>query len=303
MNIKDFQFYVRDSLQHIDLMKSRHPDLPVFIVGHSMVKHFPLSVEQVQYLGWDNIISLVNSAALTVIESCLPVLSSAALHCILWVSSAQSWRSGQEIKLSDISAKGVFESLTFKWEKWHTALFSHEVVLFPQITTGHSAQSEMVPLLRDNNNIYQAVKLLALKESAVWYHQTLYTLILMTLLRFFLVVALNICMMNHLLWEQFREHLPCWLFWEGCCSPSAQWHRLWTASRAVTGSVTFIMEGTVAAVFVGREKNLCFSSWFRGLCNISWNPQPTFSISDCVCYHSPLSSIHEDLSMFDSHRN
>ncbi|XP_029689324.1 monoglyceride lipase isoform X1 [Takifugu rubripes] len=36
MNIKDFQIYIRDSLQHIDLMKSRHPDLPVFIVGHSM---------------------------------------------------------------------------------------------------------------------------------------------------------------------------------------------------------------------------------------------------------------------------
>lgn len=38
MNIKDFQIYIRDSLQHIDLMKSRHPDLPVFIVGHSMVR-------------------------------------------------------------------------------------------------------------------------------------------------------------------------------------------------------------------------------------------------------------------------
>ncbi|KAL7399664.1 hypothetical protein ABVT39_028275 [Epinephelus coioides] len=36
MNIKDFQVYIRDSLQHIDLMKSRHPDLPIFIVGHSM---------------------------------------------------------------------------------------------------------------------------------------------------------------------------------------------------------------------------------------------------------------------------
>ncbi|XP_075882290.1 monoglyceride lipase isoform X2 [Nelusetta ayraudi] len=36
MNIKDFQIYVRDSLQHIDLMKSRHPELPVFILGHSM---------------------------------------------------------------------------------------------------------------------------------------------------------------------------------------------------------------------------------------------------------------------------
>ncbi|XP_068454519.1 monoglyceride lipase [Clinocottus analis] len=36
MNVKDFQVFVRDSLQHVDLMKSRHPDLPVFIVGHSM---------------------------------------------------------------------------------------------------------------------------------------------------------------------------------------------------------------------------------------------------------------------------
>ncbi|KAJ8015921.1 hypothetical protein DPEC_G00001720 [Dallia pectoralis] len=36
MNIKDFQVYVRDSLQHVDLMKGRHPDLPIFIIGHSM---------------------------------------------------------------------------------------------------------------------------------------------------------------------------------------------------------------------------------------------------------------------------
>ncbi|KAK5863276.1 hypothetical protein PBY51_000318 [Eleginops maclovinus] len=36
MNVKDFQVYIRDSLQHVDLMKSRHPGLPIFIVGHSM---------------------------------------------------------------------------------------------------------------------------------------------------------------------------------------------------------------------------------------------------------------------------
>ncbi|XP_068196918.1 monoglyceride lipase isoform X2 [Antennarius striatus] len=36
MNVRDFQVYIRDGLQHVDLMKSRHPDLPVFIVGHSM---------------------------------------------------------------------------------------------------------------------------------------------------------------------------------------------------------------------------------------------------------------------------
>lgn len=36
MNIKDFQIYVRDVLQHVDLMKNRHPGIPVFLVGHSM---------------------------------------------------------------------------------------------------------------------------------------------------------------------------------------------------------------------------------------------------------------------------
>lgn len=37
MNIKNFQIYIRDSLQHIDLIKSRYPKLPIFILGHSMV--------------------------------------------------------------------------------------------------------------------------------------------------------------------------------------------------------------------------------------------------------------------------
>ncbi|KAM8829724.1 monoglyceride lipase isoform 1-T1 [Synchiropus picturatus] len=36
LEIKDFHIFVRDLLQHVDLMKSRHPGLPVFIVGHSM---------------------------------------------------------------------------------------------------------------------------------------------------------------------------------------------------------------------------------------------------------------------------
>ncbi|KAJ8370167.1 hypothetical protein SKAU_G00101950, partial [Synaphobranchus kaupii] len=36
MVIDDFQVFIRDSLQHIDLMKGRYPDLPVFIIGHSM---------------------------------------------------------------------------------------------------------------------------------------------------------------------------------------------------------------------------------------------------------------------------
>lgn len=37
MIINNFQTYIRDSLQHIDIMKGRYPNLPVFIIGHSMV--------------------------------------------------------------------------------------------------------------------------------------------------------------------------------------------------------------------------------------------------------------------------
>uniref|UniRef100_A0A673HID0 Serine aminopeptidase S33 domain-containing protein n=1 Tax=Sinocyclocheilus rhinocerous TaxID=307959 RepID=A0A673HID0_9TELE len=36
MDIKNFQIYIRDALQHIDIMKGRYPNLPVFIIGHSM---------------------------------------------------------------------------------------------------------------------------------------------------------------------------------------------------------------------------------------------------------------------------
>ncbi|KAK1801124.1 hypothetical protein P4O66_022827 [Electrophorus voltai] len=38
MNIKNFQTYIRDCLQHIDLMRGRYPNLPIFILGHSMVR-------------------------------------------------------------------------------------------------------------------------------------------------------------------------------------------------------------------------------------------------------------------------
>ncbi|XP_051509227.1 monoglyceride lipase isoform X1 [Myxocyprinus asiaticus] len=36
MNIKNFQIYIRDCLQHIDIMKAQYPNLPVYIIGHSM---------------------------------------------------------------------------------------------------------------------------------------------------------------------------------------------------------------------------------------------------------------------------
>ncbi|XP_053148754.1 monoglyceride lipase isoform X3 [Hemicordylus capensis] len=37
MVVSDFHVFVRDSLQHIDLMKKDHPGLPLFLLGHSMV--------------------------------------------------------------------------------------------------------------------------------------------------------------------------------------------------------------------------------------------------------------------------
>uniref|UniRef100_A0A8D0GFE7 Monoglyceride lipase n=1 Tax=Sphenodon punctatus TaxID=8508 RepID=A0A8D0GFE7_SPHPU len=36
MVVSDFHVYIRDSLQHIELMKQHHPGLPVFLLGHSM---------------------------------------------------------------------------------------------------------------------------------------------------------------------------------------------------------------------------------------------------------------------------
>ncbi|XP_078241383.1 monoglyceride lipase isoform X7 [Pogona vitticeps] len=37
MVVSDFHVFVRDCLQHIDLMKKDHPGLPVFLLGHSMI--------------------------------------------------------------------------------------------------------------------------------------------------------------------------------------------------------------------------------------------------------------------------
>ncbi|XP_077983866.1 monoglyceride lipase-like [Glandiceps talaboti] len=36
MDIKDFNIYIRDSLQHLDIMIEKYPGLPVFLIGHSM---------------------------------------------------------------------------------------------------------------------------------------------------------------------------------------------------------------------------------------------------------------------------
>jgi len=38
VHIDDFQIYVRDVIQHIELLKTTYTDIPIFLMGHSMVR-------------------------------------------------------------------------------------------------------------------------------------------------------------------------------------------------------------------------------------------------------------------------
>lgn len=37
MVVSDFQVFIRDVLQHVDVVQKDHPGLPIFLLGHSMV--------------------------------------------------------------------------------------------------------------------------------------------------------------------------------------------------------------------------------------------------------------------------
>lgn len=37
MVVSDFHVFIRDVLQHVDIMQKDYPGLPVFLLGHSMV--------------------------------------------------------------------------------------------------------------------------------------------------------------------------------------------------------------------------------------------------------------------------
>ena len=37
VHVNNFDEYVNDVLFHVDQVKEKHPDLPVFLIGHSMV--------------------------------------------------------------------------------------------------------------------------------------------------------------------------------------------------------------------------------------------------------------------------
>ena len=37
-DISDYKIYLRDLLQHINIIKMKYPDLPLYLFGHSMVR-------------------------------------------------------------------------------------------------------------------------------------------------------------------------------------------------------------------------------------------------------------------------
>ena len=37
VHIEDFQIYVRDVIQHIEMLKAEYGNIPFFLLGHSMV--------------------------------------------------------------------------------------------------------------------------------------------------------------------------------------------------------------------------------------------------------------------------
>ena len=39
--IEDFQIYARDVIQHIELLKTKYTNIPLFLLGHSMVSSTP----------------------------------------------------------------------------------------------------------------------------------------------------------------------------------------------------------------------------------------------------------------------
>jgi len=37
VQISDFSTYCNDVIQHVNIIKNKHPNVPVFVIGHSMV--------------------------------------------------------------------------------------------------------------------------------------------------------------------------------------------------------------------------------------------------------------------------
>jgi len=37
VHVDNFDTYVNDVIKHVDIVKKKHPDLPCYIIGHSMV--------------------------------------------------------------------------------------------------------------------------------------------------------------------------------------------------------------------------------------------------------------------------
>lgn len=45
IDVDSYEIYVRDVIQHLEIMKTKHPDLPLFIIGESMVCTYTLRTD------------------------------------------------------------------------------------------------------------------------------------------------------------------------------------------------------------------------------------------------------------------
>lgn len=169
MNIKDFQIYIRDSLQHIDLMKSRHPDLPVFIVGHSMVRHFPwmcvsswnkpcMSLELfAQWCPW------LLSCSVSWEQCCLLIrlvfLFCLVLNCIMCLRSSYSMldtnrarelaKTNVQVPLKHIFDEASCDILTRKWGK----CYSSSCMVY--CCSGHASLDKLVVEYQQNQAFFK----------------------------------------------------------------------------------------------------------------------------------------------------
>lgn len=52
VHVESIEEYVTDILNHIQLMREEHPQIPIFAVGHSMVSLFPTNQSPLLCIGF-----------------------------------------------------------------------------------------------------------------------------------------------------------------------------------------------------------------------------------------------------------
>jgi len=61
MHVSDFSNYCNDVVQHVAVIKNKHPSIPLFIIGHSMVSSYRLHYHHHHHHHAHLLISFVNS--------------------------------------------------------------------------------------------------------------------------------------------------------------------------------------------------------------------------------------------------